>query len=82
MAPEDAAVNENVRKFHAAPPQPSAHGGGGNDLHGRVSALEVEFKHLATKSDIESIKAWALKGALAGVVIVATLVIAVLKLFE
>ncbi len=56
-------------------------GGNGNDLHGRVSALESELKHLATKSDVESIKTWALKGALGGMVLAATLAIAVLKLF-
>lgn len=66
-------------------PSRSRTGGGdgnGNDLHGRVSAIEARMDYLATKSDVESIKTWALKGALAGMVLAATLTIAVLKLFE
>ena len=75
-------MNENVHRI--TPSQPSAHGGGGNghDLHGRVSVLEAELKHLATKSDIQSIKVWALSGTIAGIVIVATMVIATLKFVD
>lgn len=38
----------------------SAHGGGngnGTNLHGRLSALEAELKHLATKEDIRRVEA-------------------------
>jgi len=73
-----------VHQLQSAPPQQATHGGGGNghDLHGRVSAIEARMNYLATKSDVESIRSWALKGALAGMVVAATLTIAVLKLFE
>ena len=73
--------DDNVRELH---PKGSIGGGGGNsnDLHGRVSAIEAELKHLATKADVESIKTWALRGALAGMVLAASLAIAILKLFE
>ena len=53
--------------------------GNGHDLHGRVSKLEGQLGHLATKADVESIKRWALKGAIIGMVTAASLAIAILK---
>lgn len=46
-------------------------GNGGNgkayELHGRVSAIETELKHLATKNDISNLKVWMLAGVLGGI---------------
>ena len=43
-----------------ASPAQQAGGGGGNgsdrELHGRVSAIEAQLQHLATKEDIQSVK--------------------------
>lgn len=48
----------------------SGQGGNGNvySLHGRVSAIEADIKHLATKNDITSLKVWMLVGVLGGIV--------------
>ncbi len=66
-----------------APSTSSGDGNGGNgrDLHGRLSKLEARMDYLATKSDVEQIKTWALKGALGGMVLAATLAIGILKIF-
>ena len=51
----------------ADPPQESGGASGppnGNGLASRVSVLESELKHLATKKDVSEIKVWALTGAL------------------
>ena len=67
----------------ASAPSPGGSGGGDNrDIHGRVSALEARLDYLATKEDVQSIKTWALSGALGGMVLAATLAITILKLFE
>ena len=51
-------MTETVRHLHN-PPTRSGSGGNGNEtnLHGRLSALEAELKHLATKEDIQRIEA-------------------------
>ena len=56
-------------------------GNGGNDLRERVARIETELKHLATKKDIERLKAWILGGVIVGMVIAATLGTAIGKLF-
>ena len=69
----------------ADPPQESGGASGppnGNGLASRVSVLESELKHLATKKDVSEIKVWALTGALGGMVLAASLAIAILKLFS
>lgn len=70
----------------ASPPPTSAPAGGsgggqGDDLRERVAKLEAHLQHLATKTDVEGIKTWALRGAIGGMVLAASLSIAVLKLF-
>ena len=74
----------------SGPPGGDGFGGGGVDARLRAvetslsnlqTKMEIELKHLATKQDVESIRTWALKGALWGALAVATLVISVLKLF-
>ncbi len=71
--------------------------GNGRDIEKRLSALEtrieylatkeavqelkIEIKHLATKEDIQKIKVWCLGGVIGGIVLAATLTIAILKLF-
>ena len=40
--------------------------GGNGDIRERLSALEAEFKHLATKTDISNLKVWILGGLIAG----------------
>ena len=60
---------------------PGSNGGNGNghDLNRRVTVLETQLQHLATRKDVESIKVWTLAGTIAGIVIVAGMVIAALK---
>ena len=48
-------------------------GGGPTDLPSRVAILETEFRHLATKRDLDNaangIKIWILLGILAGMIV-------------
>ena len=74
------------------PAPPTSKGAGtGDGGNGRLRAVEerltrietkldTELKYLATKGDIETIRSWALNGALWGMVAVAGLVIGALKL--
>lgn len=74
---------ENVRQLHATSSQQSAHGGGGhgNELHGRVSAIEAHMQHLATKNDVTSLKVWILGGVLSTIVIASAIAATVVKAF-
>ena len=83
-------MNNNVKELR--PGSQSLGGDGGGENGGRLRAiesrlthietkLEIELKHLATKADVETIRTWALKGALFGMIAVASVVIAALKLF-
>ena len=42
-------------------------GGGGKSIPERLSALEADIKHLATKEDIQKVKVWILAGVLGGI---------------
>ena len=55
--------------------------GNGNDIHGRVSALEAQLQHLATKNDITGLKVWIFGGVLSAIVIAATMSAIVVKAF-
>ncbi len=51
-------MTENIHHLPSPPAQSASGGnGGGSNLHGRLSALEAELKHLATKEDIRRIEA-------------------------
>ena len=74
-------INQNQQ---SEPPAGPAHGGGrggDGDIGERVAKLEEKVSHLATKSDVQEIKIWALKGVVIGMVAAASLAIAILKLF-
>ncbi|MYJ73018.1 MAG: hypothetical protein F4092_14875 [Rhodospirillaceae bacterium] len=60
------------------PPQkPPPNGGYGE----RLAVLETKFETLATREDVKDIKIWALTGVILGMVLAASLSLAVLKLF-
>ena len=61
------------------PPQspPPSNGGYGE----RLAALEAKLEFLATKEDVKDIKVWTLKGVIGGMVLAASVSIAILKLF-
>lgn len=60
--------------------------GGGGTIGERLVRLEERVvgikEQMATKADIAGVKIWALSGALGGMVLAATLAIAILKLFS
>ncbi len=80
--------DNNVTELHT---QRSVTGGGGNgnDLHGRVSAIEARLDYLATKEDIQRVEKLisdresSLQRWLIGIVLTAmgTLAIALVKVF-
>ena len=41
---------------------------GGDSIEARVTALETELKHLATKTDVQALKTWVLGGVIGGVI--------------
>ncbi len=51
-------TDDNVHELHSVPTAQSSGGDGGNgkDTHARISVIESELKHLATKADIEEVK--------------------------
>lgn len=57
---------DNVQPLHPRVPAHNGNGGDGKDgrLAERISALEAELKHLATKEDIANLKTEILKGLL------------------
>lgn len=55
--------------------------GNGNRLDARVSALEAEFKHVATKADIERLRSWILGGVILGMIVAAGLALGIARLF-
>ena len=68
------------------PPASTTDGPNGNDrggarLESRVSVLESELKHLATKADVLGLKIWILVGVIGGMITTAFITIAIAKLF-
>ena len=66
------------------PPRSSDDGGGGSGhdgLEARVRALETHLSYLATREDVIRLKVWILGSVIGGMVIVATLALAVYRLF-
>ncbi len=73
----------------------SGDGGGGGNTEGRLVALETRLEYLATKEDVQEIKTniqeiktniqelktWILGRFIGGIVVVASLVVAIAKLF-
>ncbi len=60
----------------------------GEEIGTRVTRVETHLQHVATKVDIQAMKTeiqkmktWILGGVIGGMIIVATMVISVLKLF-
>ena len=60
-------------------------GGGGKSIPERLSTLEADLKHLATKEDIQKVKVWILAGVLGGIfttsVVLAGVVLLAVRLF-
>ena len=59
------------------------YGGGrrnGNNLEGRVAALEAHMQHLATKADVQKLRTWVLAGVVGGMVIAAILTLAAARI--
>ena len=47
---------ENVTQIDQGSRQVAGGNGNGNNLHGRVSALEAHLQHLATKNDLSALR--------------------------
>ena len=71
-------MNDNV---HQLPP-PDVPQRNGNRIEARVSVLESELRHLATKRDIERLRSWILGGVLLGMMAAAGLAVGIARLFQ
>ena len=67
-------TEDNVHTLPQTNPHGSGGNGGGQNLHGRVSAIEAHLQHMATK-------AWVLGGVVGGMVSAALVTIAIIRLF-
>ena len=53
-----------------------------NDLSSRISSLETEVKHLATKDDVSRTKLWVLVGALGGIIAITGIIFTILRYMD
>lgn len=76
-----ADVHElNPERTPARRKESSNGGGNGKDLRERVSALETELKHLATKNDVSGLKIWILSGVIGGMTLAVLVALAIVRL--
>lgn len=50
-----------------------------NDMSSRISSLETEVKHLATKDDVSKTKLWVVVGALGGIIGITGIIFTILR---
>ncbi len=53
-----------------------------DDLSSRISSLETEVKHLATKDDVSRTKLWVLAGAIGSVIAISGVIFTILRYLD